>query len=241
MYNESLNAEKCIIEVDFALSQLGRSGHLIVVQDGSTDNTNDILVNLKKRYNFTLVSKTTNHGYGRALVAGVSEAAKIGAKYVLFMDSDLTNSPKDIAKFVECMEQDYDIIKATRYSNNGKVVGVPFYRYIISYLGNKCLSVLMGCNATDITNGFRAVKITLLENIVFNENKFEIITEEYSKIFNKKLKVANVGVILTNRDEKIRKTSFVYSPIVFWRYVKYPLIYFITNRIFNFLNIKHSR
>ena len=143
------------------------------------------------------------------------------------MDSDLTNAPEDIDKFVIYMEKGYDIIKASRYSDGGSVSGVPFYRYLISRIGNAIARALVQTPITDITNGFRAIKLNNLSGISLNEKGFAIITEEFCRLYSENILVANIGVCLKNRNLDIRPTSFVYTPKVFWTYLKYPVFYFL--------------
>ncbi|MDP6087573.1 MAG: hypothetical protein QGF68_16225, partial [Nitrospinota bacterium] len=56
--------------------------------------------------------------------------------------------------------------------------GVPFRRVAVSVIGNKIAGWLMGIPLTDFTNGFRAVKVDLLNKIPFTETGFSIIMEE---------------------------------------------------------------
>ena len=74
------------------------------------------------------------------------------------MDADLTQDPKYINDFIDLMNKDIDLIKATRYSNGGGTDGVPFQRKIISLCGNYIAKFFMKLPITDYTNGFRAIK-----------------------------------------------------------------------------------
>jgi dolichol-phosphate mannosyltransferase len=139
------------------------------------------------------------------------------------MDSDLTNDPDDIPRFVEKMREGFDVIKATRYSLNGHVEGVPFRRVIVSVIGNRIAHVLFGLPVHDCTNGFRAVRTRLLARIRLSENKFPIIMEELYWLKFMAGTYAEVPVILKDRANHQRPTSFVYRPSVFWSYLKYPI------------------
>src|SRR5207237_10139481 len=101
-------------------------------------------------------------GTGAALRTGAEAAHDGRFEYVLFMDSDLTNSPADVPRFVAEMERGADVVKATRYSGGGGVRGVPFSRWIVSAVGNRVARVLFRVPIHDCTNGFRAVKVQLL-------------------------------------------------------------------------------
>lgn len=231
MYNEEPGAENCVTKVCEVLSTIPCESKLITVNDGSRDRTGEILDRIAPRFpNLLVVHHPKNAGYGAALRTGVDTAARAGLDYTLFMDSDLTNDPRDIPRFVEKMRDGVDVIKATRYSKGGRVEGVPAYRVIISRTGNAVARILFGLPVHDCTNGFRAARTGILADMRLTENRFAIIMEElyWSKYLAHTF--AEVPVTLTNRDASLRPTSFAYKPSVFWQYLKYPLRAFTGKR-----------
>lgn len=224
MYNEEMGAEICVRAVCEELRNLPNRSTLIAVNDGSGDKTGEILAHLVlEQPDLTVVNHARNLGYGAALRTGVEKAAAEGYDYVLFMDSDLTNNPRDIPQFVAKMEEGIDIIKATRYSHGGRMSGVPFHRRAISASGNAIARILFGLPLHDCTNGFRAGRVNLLMQMKLTEKRFAIIMEElyWSKFLAKTY--AEVPVVLTNRTGKQRRTSFSYRPSVFSEYLQYPV------------------
>jgi dolichol-phosphate mannosyltransferase len=227
MFNEESGAEQCVRSVCSVLATIPVRNRLFVVNDGSIDRTGDILERLAGEFSaLTVVQHAKNSGYGNALRTGASAANAGGFDYVLFMDSDLTNDPQDLPKFVSKMQQGYDVIKGTRYSGGGNVMGVPFLRVLISAVGNRIARILFGLPIHDCTNGFRAIRTPLLIGMRLKENRFPIIMEElyWSKLLAKTF--AEVPVKLTTRNDELRQTSFVYRPRIFYDYLKYPLLAF---------------
>ena len=225
MFNEEAGAEACVRLVCAELRRLPYRSCLIAVEDGSKDRTSAVLQGLAETdCCLNLVRHGKNLGYGAALRTGVEKAAGEGYEYVLFMDSDLTNNPADIPRFAAKMLAGIDVIKATRYSNGGRVSGVPFYRLAISFCGNMLARILFGLPVHDCTNGFRAAKVDLLLRMRLSENRFPIIMEElyWSKFLANSY--AEVPVVLTNRSTEQRPTSFTYRPRVFFDYLKYPVL-----------------
>lgn len=242
MFNEEAGAEICVKRICEVLSGIPNPCALVVVEDGSKDATGLILDRLSQGLaNLSVIHHAGNRGYGAALGTGVAYAAKAGFNYVLFMDSDLTNDPNDIPRFVEKMEAGYEVIKATRYSLGGAVKGVPFFRVAVSRVGNWIACRLFGLPISDCTNGFRAVRTSILGQMALAEPKFPIIMEElyYSTFLTRKF--AQVPVTLTNRSEDQRPTSFVYRPRVFFNYLKYPLRKFFGVRPNNLLEGEPAR
>lgn len=224
MYNEEAGARHCVEVVTAALAPLGPAARLIVVEDGGRDATGSILEELHRAGKpFTLIRHPGNRGYGAALRTGALEAHRQGRGYVLFMDSDLTNPPEHIARFVPFMHQGIDVIKGCRYCAQGKVDGVPWRRYIISRLGNLLAEHLFGVGIKDATNGFRCIKTEIFLAMPLMENRFPIISEEM--FWAKKLgcTFANVPTRLTNRSAEQRATSFSYRPSTFYGYLRYAV------------------
>jgi dolichol-phosphate mannosyltransferase len=224
MYNEESGAESCVRRICEVLASVPYRSELVTVNDGSRDETAGILNRLSADLpNLTVIHHDTNCGYGAALRTGIEYAAEARFDYALFMDSDLTNDPSDIPKFVEKMRDGYDVIKATRYSNGGEVSGVPVYRVMISRASNWIARRLYRLPITDCTNGFRAVRTGLLSQMELTEPTFAVIMEELYYSCFLATTFAQIPVRLTNRRGDQRPTSFVYRPRVFYDYLKYPL------------------
>ena len=198
MFNEENNVNQCVTSICKFLDGLDIECELLVVDDGSYDNTASELSILKKNYNnFNIETHTINKGYGVANRTGAFYALSKSYKYVLYMDADLTQDPKYINDFIKLMDKDLDFIKATRYSNGGGTDGVPFQRKITSLCGNYIAIFFMKLPITDYTNGFRAIKTKLLEDIDFEENNFAYLIEEIKKVSKYAKTFAEVPYILT--------------------------------------------
>lgn len=225
MYNEAAGAEACVAQVCRVIAGLEGRVRLVVVNDGSKDGTDAALERASTAHpEIEVVTHPTNRGYGSALRTGVEAAARTGDDYVLFMDSDLTNAPEDIPRFLQEVDKGADVIKATRYRGGGRMTGVPLKRQVISRSGAMVARLLFHTGISDCTNGFRCVRTSVLMRLRLTEQRFPVIVEElYCCIFAART-FAELPVVLTNRDATLRPTSFAYRPSVFWRYLKYALL-----------------
>jgi glycosyltransferase involved in cell wall biosynthesis len=225
MFNEEAGAAACVANVTRVLDSLPVPSALIVVDDGSTDDTAGVLARLAPSVpRLEIVTHARNRGYGAALQTGVETAARRGLDFVLFMDSDLTNSPADIPRFLAAIGPEVDVVKATRFRQGGGMPGVPRGRRAISRAGNAVARLLFRIGVSDCTNGFRAVRTTLARRFKLRENRFPVILEElYCCVFTAR-QFAEVPVLLTSRAATLRPTSFAYRPAVLWRYLKYALL-----------------
>jgi dolichol-phosphate mannosyltransferase len=228
MYNEERGAEKCVRSVCAALAAIPSRNKLLVVNDGSGDRTGEILDRLAPEFpNLSVFHHERNLGYGGALRTGTRKAIEAGYDYALFMDSDLTNDPADIVKFVVQMDKGCDVIKASRYTAGGGMPGVPWKRRVISQAGNAVARILFGTGLRDCTNGFRAVRTSILARTNLQENGFPIIVEELYQCKFLARTFCEIPVLLTNRSEEQRPTSFSYKPETLRKYLSFAIKAFL--------------
>jgi len=228
MYNEEAIAKTSIETILQYIKKLPRVVTLLVVNDGSQDVTGKIVEQLINQTGandqFQMISHAVNKGYGAALRTGIKFAIDNNYDYALFMDSDLTNHPKYLKAFYEKMLEGWDYIKATRYARQGGTKGVPWKRRIISICGNAFARIVTGLPLTDITNGFRAVKVDILKQLTLTENHFSIIIEELMKARKITNRFCEIPNILGTRGKEARPTKFIYDFTTFGKYLKYLLV-----------------
>lgn len=230
MYNEQNIAKLSLTTIMDYARQLPDAFTVVVVNDGSKDNTEIILRGLFSEYShdqYRVITHCVNKGYGAALKTGIGFAIDNNYDYVLFMDSDLTNHPKYLQKFYEKMAEGYDYIKATRYAKGAVTAGVPWQHRIISATGNLLARILYGLPLTDLTNGFRAVKVDILRKITLSESGFSIIMEELYRVKNLAKSYCEIPFVLGSRADGQGKSKFSYSLRTCFQYFKYPLKSFL--------------
>jgi dolichol-phosphate mannosyltransferase len=223
MYNEEIVAAKCIDEVQKILKKVKQKTILIVINDGSTDATEKIVLAKQKQYRKQLevVTYKKNKGYGGASEAGIKKAIQLHYEWCLHMDSDLTNDPKFIPQFIKAISPDVDCIKASRYIQNGKVINVPLFRRFVSLIGNYAASLLFNVGIRDCTNGFRMVRLEKIKGVHFKENNFSIILEELYYLKKRHARFKEIPNILTARTNST--SHFTYTPKIFYDYFKYVI------------------
>lgn len=221
MHNEEGNADWCVRSLHDFLCKIDHNTSIIVVNDGSTDRTGEILENLSKSIDHLIIeTHLMNMGYGAANNTGIKRAIKEGFTYALFIDADLTQNPMYIYSFMEKMDEGIDCIKATRYAKHGGVKGVPFKRWFISWVGNLLARAYLRLPLTDYTNGFRAIKTEILSKIECHETGFSYLIEEIRKASKYANTYSDVPYILTVREDNNSKSKFTYSINVFYKYLR---------------------
>jgi len=228
MFNEAENAEATLGRVEEALASFQGTYEIIAVNDGSLDNTLEILERVASQNGkVKVVSYSKNFGRGMALRTGFKESK--GA-IVVSIDADLSYDPRYIMDFVKILrnEQDIDFVLASPYMPGGSVINVPFSRLWISKLGNKILRFAMPNRIYTSTGIFRAYRRKVLDSLELESDGKEIHLEVLSKAIALGFRVKEIPVVLTNRKRgrskfRFRKTAI--SHIAFSIFEK-PMIIF---------------
>jgi glycosyltransferase involved in cell wall biosynthesis len=224
VFNEGPGVVPCLHAVAVALRDLPPPSYLVVVDDGSSDDTPGIVDEFGDGQSIHVVHHHENRGYGAALRTGAEKARDLGSDWVLFMDSDLTNPPADIARFRALLDGTVDYVKGSRYLPPGRVVGVPWRRRIVSVVANRVAAALSGARISDLTNGFRAIRTDAFLDMPLGERGFPIIMEELYWARRTGLRIAELPTVLTNRAGDQRASSFSYRPAVLCAYARYALL-----------------
>lgn len=222
VYNEAACIERCIEGIAKFLEDVPTRTGIIAVDDGSRDDSYEIMLGLQKRLPQLVVRQhQVNSGYGEANRTLCRLAEEGGFEYAIVMDADGTQDPGYIANFFPLMTRGVDFIKATRYRLGGGVEGVPWKRYWVSRLGNLLARTVMGIPLSDFSNGFRAIRIDKWRQIKSSERAFELLIEECYLAKKLGLSFGEVPYVLTVRQEAGSESKFSYRWGVYRNYLGY--------------------
>jgi glycosyltransferase involved in cell wall biosynthesis len=228
MFNEAENVESTLSQVDEVLASFKGTYEIIAVNDGSLDNTLEILEKVASQNGkIRIVSYPKNFGRGMALRTGFKESK---GEIVVSIDADLSYDPHYIIDFVKILktEQDIDFVLASPYMPGGGVKNVPFLRLWVSRLGNNMLRIAMPNRIYTSTGIFRAYRRKVLDSLELESHGKEIHLEILSKAIALGFCVKEVPAVLTNRKKgrskfKFRKTAI--SHLVFSFFEKPMMIF----------------
>jgi dolichol-phosphate mannosyltransferase len=139
---------------------------ILVVDDGSTDQTAAIAAGAAGSLPVRILSHSINRGYGCALRTGLTEAVRAGGT-VVTLDADESHDPGLILRMLEEIEAGYELVIASRFRLGGAEIGVPWRRRLISRCASLvCRLTLSMGNVRDYTSGYRAYRSSLLERMI---------------------------------------------------------------------------
>ncbi len=183
---------------------------MLVVDDNSPDGTGDIADEFVDKHGYVhVLHRKEKNGLGRAYCAGFEWALKHDYEFVFEMDGDFSHDPKDIPRFLEAAV-DADLVLGTRYRGGIRVMNWPLSRLILSMSAAKYVKWITGMPFTDPTGGFKCFRRCALESIDISKvrsNGYSFQIELTHKIWRQGLRVAEVEIVFSDRQEGTSKMS----------------------------------
>lgn len=184
-YNEEKNLLFLIGECDRYLKSHLEKYEIIVIDDGSTDETTSVVINLQKKFpKLRLVKHDGNLGYGQAIRTGIKESKY---PWIFFMDSDNQFRIEDIQEFLKYDEYDLDIGYRIKRDDHVK-------RLIASKVYGAFVKALFGLKVKDIDCAFKLMRKSAVANLGVVSNSFFASTELLVRAKKNGLKIKEIGV-----------------------------------------------
>ena len=159
VFNEEGNLSLLYEKLVTALKKLGRPYEVIFIDDGSSDGTLEILLDLRERNpNVKIISFSRNFGQTAALSAGIDFSK---GDILIPMDGDLQNDPEDILTLLQKIEEGYDVVSGWRKGRKDSFLS----RRLPSMIANKIISLIGGVHLHDYGCTLKAYRRDILKNI----------------------------------------------------------------------------
>ena len=190
-FNEAATIEKSVQRVlDNEFEK-----ELLIVDDGSTDGTKDILQRLRDP-RIKVYYHDRNQGKGVSLQTAFPH---VEGDVVIIQDADLEYRPRDYAALIQpILDGDADVVFGSRF------LGGPHrVIYIWHYLGNLLITltanVLYNVNLSDVETGYKAFRRQVLERITFNARSFAFEVEFTAKVIKEKFRIFETPISYAGR------------------------------------------
>ena len=159
VFNEEGNLSLLHEKLVAALKKAGRAYEVIFVDDGSSDGSLEILLDLRENNpNIKIISFSRNFGQTAALSAGIDFSK---GDIIIPMDGDLQNDPEDILTLLQKIEEGYDVVSGWRKGRKDSF----FTRRLPSIIANKVISWIGGVHLHDYGCTLKAYRRDILKNI----------------------------------------------------------------------------
>ena len=162
-HNEEGSIAETVSTLHETLVEKAISHEIVVVDDNSQDKTAVILQDLQKKIP-TLVCHRNNglNGFGYTVRYGLNHFT---GDCVAIMMADLSDSPEDLVKFYEKMQEGYDCVFGDRWGKKGRVVDYPTTKKSLNRLANWIVKITFRLKYSDCTNAFKLYRKETIEGL----------------------------------------------------------------------------
>jgi glycosyltransferase involved in cell wall biosynthesis len=160
-YNEAENLGQVIPEIITHISKIDSKFRIIIIDDGSTDDTaNTITALAKKHPQIVGESMPRNLGKAAALKRGFALAEDLGGQIIIMMDADGQDDPAELETLIGRLDEGFDLVTGARYTRNDR-----FIKRTTSRLYNRTTSMISGVKGKDFNSGFKVMRLTVAQAV----------------------------------------------------------------------------
>ncbi len=222
-YNEEKDLPVLLNRIQQALSEWANY-RILVVDDGSKDQTAQIVRDAGTRMPIVLIQHPQNMGLGAAMRTGL-KAASLDSDIVVTLDADNSQDPELIRRMVEQLVTGYDVVIASRFQPGAQEIGVPPFRVFLSHVSSAGIRTIVRYpGVRDYTCGFRVYRGETLRHLIqvfgdnfIRENGFSCMFELLLNLRSLRARVSEVALVLRyDLKEGVSKMRILRT---MWRYV----------------------
>lgn len=187
-YNDAGTISTMIIRAAQTLAEVTDDYEIIVINDGSTDDTGRVLDEMAKHYptKLRVFHRTQPSGYGGVLRAGFLAAQK---EWVFYTDGDAQYDARELALLVNAVSKDVDMVQGYKIKRHD-----PFHRVIIGVLYQYFVKIIFGLSIRDVDCDFRLMRRAIFDHITLESITGTITFEMVKKIQDAGYRIVEVPV-----------------------------------------------
>ena len=222
VYNEAQTLREIVARVE-QVSLDGVRKELVIVDDGSTDGTREILQELARAGQHKIYYHGHNMGKGAALRTALTYAT---GEIILIQDADLEYDPREYAELIQpILEGRADVVYGSRLSGGKVARAFNFWHYV----GNKMLTlttnILYNSILTDMETCYKVFRADVIKNIRIRSNRFDFEPEITAKVLRRRHKLYEMPISYYGRDfSEGKKITWRDGFAAVWALVKYRFV-----------------
>jgi glycosyltransferase involved in cell wall biosynthesis len=215
VYNEA----KTIEEIVRRVQKTGLANEILIVDDGSTDGTRDLLAALDGRDQIRVLLHDRNRGKGAAVLTGV--AASRG-EVLLIQDADLEYDPREYPNLLRPLEEGLaDVVYGSRFLGAARRP-ILFWNMVANRILTFVTNILYNNILSDMETGYKVFRRQVAEDMSLRARGFEFEPEFTAKVLKRKVRIFEVPIAFNPRDyEEGKKIKMRDAFIAVWTLIRY--------------------
>jgi dolichol-phosphate mannosyltransferase len=159
--NEAENLHDCVSEICMELNRHFVNFEILVIDDGSTDNTQATIKELNTTFpSVHGIKNDGNKGFGMAVRLGLEN---FSGDAVAIMMADRSDSPADLVRYWKCLRNGYDCVFGSRFLKDSRLYNYPLMKLIANRVVNNMIRYAFKIKCNDFTNAFKIYRREVIE------------------------------------------------------------------------------
>ncbi len=215
------NEQATIKEVLDRVRAVEMEKEIIVVDDGSTDGTSEILAKEEAKGDLKVLRHRVNRGKGAAVRTGLEHAT---GEVILIQDADLEYDPRDYPELLKPIHEGRaEVVYGSRFL--GRREAMSFWNALANKLLTLATNLLYGSTLTDVETCYKVFRAEVIKLIPLHSHRFELEPEITAKVLKRGYRIYEVPISYAGRrQEEGKKISWWDGFIALWTLVKYRFV-----------------
>ncbi len=216
------NEVKTLTEIIQRVNSTGLVDEIILVDDGSTDGTRELLTTYQQKAGYKVILRERNQGKGAAIQTGLKA---VTSDLILIQDADLEYDPRDYAVLLQPIDEGLaDVVYGSRFLGGARRP-ILFWNMVANKILTFTTNILYNNILTDMETGYKLFKREVIEDITIHAKGFEFEPEFTAKILKKHVRIYEVPIRFTPRFyEEGKKIRMRDAFIAMWTLLKYRFV-----------------